>query len=647
MSWQDVISGKKGDRVLLNGNEAIARGALEAGVRYASAYPGSPSSEITETLAKAANSFGHYAEWSVNEIAALEGAAAASFTGLRAICTMKADGLNVALDFLTSVNLGGCKGGLVLVVADDPMGHSSLKEYDSRYLAKAAMVPVLEPSTPAEARDMARRAFTLSEQLGGPVMLRSVTRVSHSRGAVDFDETPVSLAAPEFAHGERFLTLVRYHMKARDRLLKAAAIFELDPLNRVEGPENASTAVVCSGTSYLYCKEALNMLGLTGEVKLIKLGTTYPLPERFVFKHLWGVKDVVFAEETRPFLEESVLILYARHAGGPDPVGFHGKLSGEIAGPRGPSCGEMNTDIVVKALAQLKGLACSPPAYPAGILAELSALVPPRDYAMCPGCPHRASFWAVKTAVALDGRNPIVTGDIGCYSLGAMDTGFNLFDTLHCMGAGPGIACGLGSLKEYGLKRPAMTLVGDSTFYHAVIPALINGRCNGSEFLCIVLDNGTTAMTGHQPHPGTGFNAAGREVAALPVERVVEGLGIPVEIADPFEVDETVETICALLRKPGLKVLVLRRECALVTARKKRQKPRVTVDPDRCRGAACGCGRFCTSVWCCPGNIWDEETGRALIDEAVCAGCGVCAKLCPAGAIIVEEVLSSYRIAKY
>lgn len=635
MGWQDVIEGRPGDRVLLNGNEAIARGALEAGVRYASSYPGSPSSEIVQTLSKVPDSE-LYAEWSVNEIVSLEGATAASFAGLRAICVMKADGLNVALDFLTSMNLGGCKGGLVVTVADDPQGHSSVKEYDSRYLAKAAMVPVLEPSTVEEARAMAIAAFNFSEQIKGPVILRSVTRISHSRGLVELGKPVREDKTASLPAGDRFLTKTIFHMKARDRLIKAAGIFEDCGFNYSEGPDKADTAVFCSGTSLLYAREAIETLGLNDEIKLVKVGTTFPLPEKFILSHLRGLKNAIFAEEVRSFIEEGVVLLYARNNLG--KICFYGKLSGDVAGVRGPACGEMNVDIMIKAFAKVYGIHYEAPGYTPEKTAELSALVPPREYAMCPGCPHRASFWAVKTAIAVDGRNSIVAGDIGCYCLGAWDTGFNLFDTLHCMGAGPGIASGLSKLGRFGLKRPTVTIVGDSTFYHAVIPGLINGQYSGSDYLCVVLDNSVTAMTGHQPHPGSGISVYGRPVNAIKIEDIVRGLGIPCKIVDPYDNFLAAETICAMVREPGIKVLIFRRECALVAARKQRRKRRVYVDQSLCRGDACGCGRFCVSVWGCPGNIWDHKTGKANIDEAVCAGCGVCASLCPAGAIVVEEV---------
>lgn len=633
MGWKDVIEGRPGDKVLLNGNEATARGAIEAGVCFASSYPGSPTTEIIETLDRV-HSSEIYTEWSVNEIVALEGAAAASFAGLRAMCVMKSDGLNVAFDFLTSMNLGGCKGGLVVAVADDPQGHSSVKEYDSRYLAKAAMVPVLEPSTVEEAKDMAVKAFALSERIKGPVILRAVTRISHSRGLVVLGEPLEKKREAFFPSGECFLTKTVFHMKARDRIGKAAVVLEECGLNFAEGPADAGTAIFCSGTSLLYAREAVNILGLKDEIKLVRVGTTFPLPENFIISHLRGVRNVIFAEEVRPFLEEGVMLLYARHCD--HKVRFFGKISGDIAGARGPSCGEMNVDIILKVLAKVKGIHYNIPGYPPFELAELKNLIPPREYAMCPGCPHRASFWAVKTAIAVDGRDCIVAGDIGCYCLGAWDTGFNIFDTLHCMGAGPTIAGGLSKLGRFGLKRPALTFVGDSTFYHAVIPGLINGYYSGSDFLCIVLDNGVTAMTGHQPHPGTGITVDGVDLNKVLIEDIVRGLGVTCEIADPFDNNAVAEKICDMLRKPGVKVLILRQECALVAGRKKRQKRRVYVDQSLCRGDTCGCGRFCTSVWGCPGNIWDQEAGKAAIDEAVCAGCGVCASLCPAGAIVVE-----------
>ncbi|MBC7325474.1 MAG: 4Fe-4S binding protein [Moorella sp. (in: Bacteria)] len=258
-----------------------------------------------------------------------------------------------------------------------------------------------------------------------------------------------------------------------------------------------------------------------------------------------------------------------------------------------------------------------------------------RELAFCAGCPHRASFWAIRAALELDGRNGFVAGDIGCYTLGLGRTGYYLMRTVHCMGAGVGVASGLSKLARLGFARPVVALVGDSTFFHAAVPALIDARYNQAAFLCVVLDNGTTAMTGHQPHPGMRVNAMGEEAPAVAVEEIVAGLGIPYTIQDPYDIKTTTRVVFDLLQQKVLHVLILRRECALVAARKSK-KPRVYVDPQRCIGDACGCKRFCSKVFSCPANIWDAAAGKARIDEAVCNGCGVCAANCPQQAIVVE-----------
>jgi indolepyruvate ferredoxin oxidoreductase alpha subunit len=637
VGWQDIVREESGKQVLLNGNEAMARGALEAGVHFVSAYPGSPSSEVTDVLAQVSENFNFYVEWSANEIVALEGAAGASFAGLRALCTMKADGLNVAFDFLTSMNLGGCQGGLVLVVADDPFGHSSLKEYDSRFLAAAAWVPVLEPSTVQEARDMVKWAFYLSEQIKGPVMVRSVTRVSHSRGIITLGDIEQTVREADFRPTRQFHTFARFHQEVRERLKQAEELFAVSPFNFSFGAEKADLTIFTCGTGWLYAKEALTSLQLEDQVKIVRLGTSFPLPQQFILSHLNGVKKVIFIEETRPFLEEKVLALYALHNENLGQIKFYGKATGHVSGIRGPECGEMNTDIVREVLVRLTG---RPYHVPTVSLTKeekksLQASLPPRDYMLCPGCPHRASFWVVKSALALEGNNGIVTGDIGCYSMGAMETGFNLFNTLHCMGAGAGIAGGLSKLGSYGFKQPIVTLVGDSTFYHAVIPALINGRWNKANYLCIVLDNGVTAMTGHQPHPGSGKNAVGKEAEVISIEEIAKSFGFMVKVSDPFRCTEAIQDVLEFIRMPGLKVLILRQPCALVVSREQKRR-KVIVRQELCRGDACGCMRFCTAVWGCPANVWDKEREAAAIDPAICVGCGVCIDLCPAGAIFWE-----------
>ncbi|MEW6274540.1 MAG: thiamine pyrophosphate-dependent enzyme [Bacillota bacterium] len=639
MSITGVKTDRPGQAVLLTGNEAVARGALEAGVGFASSYPGSPTAEVLSILGRLAAEFNLYAEWSINEIVALEGAAAASFAGVRALCVMKPDGLNVAIDFLTTLAMSGTKSGLVIFVGDDPNAHSSIKEEDSRYLAKLAHVPVLEPATVAEAKEMVKVAFELSETLRYPVIVRGVTRICHASGNVVLGALPPREKAPCIPPEERFLTnpgaVPAYHQKQEEKLRRAAEL-EL-PFNRYEGPAGAEILVIGCGPAFLYAREAVASLGLTDRVGLLKLGLTWPLPEKLVLNRLRSAKKVIFAEETDPILEESVTSLAARHWSAVGEISFFGKNSAHVAGPFGPGAGELNVDIMVKALTAVAGLpvpepAVSPPQDP-----PFAPGVPviDRELAFCAGCPHRASFWAVRAALELDGRNGFVTGDIGCYTLGLGRTGYYLLRTAHCMGASVGVAAGLSKLARLGFGQPVVAVIGDSTFFHAAVPALIDARYNQARFLCVVLDNGTTAMTGHQPHPGMGINAMGEKAPAVAIEEVVAGLGIPCTIQDPYDIRTTVRVVFDLLQQNQLHVLVLRRECALTAARQTK-KPRVYVDQERCLGDACGCVRFCSRVFSCPANIWDAAAGKARIDEAVCTGCGVCAANCPQQAIVVE-----------
>lgn len=631
MNTMRVVSDASGEVALLTGNEAVARGALEAGVHYASSYPGSPTAEILECIGAGVEKFNLYAEWSVNEKVAMEEAAAASFAGLRSITIMKCDGLNVAYDFLTSFSMAGCRGGMVIVVGDDPSAHSSAKEEDSRYLGRVAHIPVLEPSNSQEAKDMVIAAFDLSEQLRQPVLLRLVTRVCHASSNTllgEFHRRPVQAFFPP---DEKFLTWIEYHRVQEEKLSQAAEWAESWVLNRREGPEDAATLVIASGPCCLYAREAVERLGLEKEAAVLKLGTVWPLPERLLLDSLSRAERVVFMEEVEPFIEEAVMALAAQHWEQVGPLRFYGKRSGHVVSSNGVGLGEMNTELAKHALAAVLEVAVPESIPDEGEWPETVA----RDLAFCPGCPHRASFWAVKAALELDGRQGVVLGDIGCYTLGKGRTGFNLLQTLHAMGSGLGLACGLGQLGRFGFSQPVVALVGDSTFYHAVVPALINGQYNQADFLCIVLDNQATAMTGHQPHPGIDAWGFGQSHQRVDLEELIQGLGVPVLVQDPYDVKGTVSSVLGQLRQPGPKVLILRRACALIAA-KGRSSIKVYVDPQLCRGDDCGCSRFCSRVFSCPANIWDAETGKARIDEVICNGCGVCAGLCPAGAIKVE-----------
>ncbi|WP_347491654.1 thiamine pyrophosphate-dependent enzyme [Desulfoscipio sp. XC116] len=633
-----VCKEQPGVRVALTGNESLARGALEAGVAYAASYPGSPTAEVLGTLAKVAGQFNLYVEWSVNEKVAMEGAAAASFTGLRSLVVMKADGLNVALDFAGALAISGTRGGMVILVGDDPAAHSSVREEDSRNLCKALHLPILEPSSVQEAKDMTREAFALSEQLKLPVVVRCVTRVCHASGDVKLEEIARPERRPVFGRHDRVITFsIRMHAQLEQKLSRAVDAAGDSAFNSYTGPSEAARLVIASGPSVMYALEALDMLGLSGSVGVLKLGTTWPLPEKLLLSYLETASAVVFAEEVEPFVEDNVMALAAGHWSELGGVRFYGKRSGHVAGPAGAGIGELDPDVLADALAKIFDVPRADPLLLTSLEAEamLGEKMPDRELALCAGCPHRASFWAIRTALELDGREGIVLGDIGCYTLGIVRTGYYLLQTMHCMGAGVGIAGGLGKLDRFGFNKPVITVVGDSTFYHAAVPALVNARYNRANFLCVVLDNETTAMTGHQPHPGRRTTATGEPADTVPMEDIIRGLNIPYAISDPYNVDATVNAVCEMLEQSGPRVLILRRTCALAAVKGKR-KNRVYVDWDKCIGDACGCGRFCSKVFACPANIWDAEHGKARIDEAVCNGCGVCATLCPQQAIVVE-----------
>jgi indolepyruvate ferredoxin oxidoreductase alpha subunit len=303
--------------------------------------------------------------------------------------------------------------------------------------------------------------------------------------------------------------------------------------------------------------------------------------------------------------------------------------------------GDLNPEIVTQAIQGLIQIPYEPrPADYARRAHEAAAeLIPARALGFCAGCPHRATYWAVKIALALDGRDGFVLGDIGCYSLGMGPSGFGLMRTLHAMGSGTGLACGFGQLSRFGLEQPVIAVCGDSTFYHAAMPALANAYYNGSNFLLLLLDNSATAMTGFQPHPGTGETATGKEAPVIDLKATCQVFGAHVEVVDPFDLAATVETLLRLLQdEKGVKVLILKRECALVSAKHQKRLYQVEVEQERCLGETCGCNRLCTRLFKCPGLMWDQATGKARIDEAICTGCGVCTEICPALAIKKEKV---------
>ncbi|MBN2187416.1 MAG: 4Fe-4S binding protein [Dehalococcoidia bacterium] len=631
---------------LLLGNEAIARGALEAGIGFAAAYPGTPSSEILETLARVAKKMNFHAEWSTNEMVAMEAAAGASFAGIPAISSMKQNGADVVSDFLVNVGMTGVgKGGLVAVIGDDPSAISSSNEQDSRWICKWMDMPLLEPSSAQEAKDMVKWAFELSRELDIVVVVRETTRLAHTRSNVKLGELVKTEkeayfsdtwdmfqpAKSQFAAGPFGIL----HYQLQQRLAKAPAIFETSPFNYYVGPDKPELLIITSGVCWLYSTEAVERLGLQDRVGIFKLGTSWPLPEKLVEKQLGRTNEVLFVEEINPFIEGSVMELAASFPANKPHINFYGKRTGHVN-----LFGELNTDLVTDAVAKVVGITYQARDAKYDMeLKEAAKMVPPRSINFCPGCPHRATYWAIKNALTLDGRNGVVAGDIGCYSMGFAAGGFFQERAMHCMGGGIGVANGLGNLKEFGFDQPVIAVAGDSTFYHACIPALINGVWNRANFIFLILDNSATAMTGFQPHPGVGVDATGEQAPAIDMEALCRSMGIKVEVCDPFDLKNTTETLVRLMAddEPGAKVVIMRRICELVRGRREKHAPyKMHVDPDKCVGDECGCNRLCIRLFACPGLMWDNKAGKAKIDEAQCTGCGVCSDICSQGAIIKE-----------
>lgn len=645
---ENIAKQKNRATILMMGNNAIARGAMEAGVRVAAGYPGTPSSEIIEDLASASKQLNMHVEWSVNEKVALEVAASASYAGLRSLAAMKQVGVNVASDFLLHLAQYGTRGGMLLVSCEDPGALSSTNEGDSRSYAKIMEFPLIEPADFQEAKDMTAWAFRLSEEIRNVVMVRSVTRLSHASGNVILGEIPEIDIEPDFKYSSNLMdamegpiinlpgTVSFLHRSQQEKLRKAAEIYDTCPFNDYEGPDTPELLLITSSVCYLYSREAIHLLGVQNRVGLLKLATTWPLPPRLLTKHLASTGKVLIVEEVLPFLEENIKA-FAASIG--DRIGvkrFYGKADGFI-----PSTGELNPDIVIDALSKIlcvKHESVSKEYSKLAVeLAEKGA--PARELTFCPGCPHRASFWSIHNALALDERKGFVCGDIGCYSLGAISCGFNTLKTLHSMGSGTGLASGFGILGNLGLNRTVFSVCGDSTFYHAVMPSLVNAIHNKANITLIVLDNSGTAMTGFQAHPGLEINATGDYVPAVDIPSICRAMGAKVSVCDPFEIEKTQEILLeAAEDREGVKVVVLRQICALSPEKKGKKNFTMSVDESMCIGENCGCNRLCTRIFKCPGLIWDDKKKTARIDEVICTGCGVCASICPSGAIKKEEV---------
>jgi indolepyruvate ferredoxin oxidoreductase alpha subunit len=430
--------------------------------------------------------------------------------------------------------------------------------------------------------------------------------------------------------------VVAKHNLQQKKLQEAAKLFEKSPFNSYSAPRRPELLIITSSACFLYSKEAIEMLGLQKRVGILKLSCTWPLPPKLLKKYLRLTNKIMIVEEVLPFLEENIKVVATGMLKEIGIKTFYGKIDKTL-----PSVGELNPDLVAAALGKIMKVKYK--SLPAGYTKEIqkvTPLIPPREQTFCPGCPHRASFWNINTALKLDGREGIVCGDIGCYAMAALfpAIGFNTVRTLHSMGSGTGLASGFAKLEAFGLDKPVLALCGDSTFYHAVLPALINAQHNRADITFIVLDNAGTAMTGFQPHPGLAISTMGETVPAVDIAKICAAIGAKVAVSDPFDLEETSKILTSFMAERGsLKVLIMRQICALSPEKKGKKKYQMKVSEELCLGESCGCNRLCTRIFRCPALTWDRAKKKALIDEVICAGCGVCYSICPQKAITRTE----------
>jgi indolepyruvate ferredoxin oxidoreductase alpha subunit len=569
---------------LLLGNEAVARGAYEAGVKVATAYPGTPSTEITENIAKYDEI---YSEWSPNEKVALEAAIGASLAGARSICSMKHVGLNVAADPLFTVSYTGVNGGLVIMAADDPGMHSSQNEQDSRFYARASMVPMLEPSDSRECRDYTKAAFEISEKFDCPVIVRLTTRVAHSRSFVELEERSDVGLKPYVKDPSKYVMMPAMargrHLAVEKRMAELRSFAETTSLNRIEWGRK-DTGIITSGISYQYAREAF------GDVSYLKLGLVYPLPEGLIREFASKVDKLYVIEELEPFFENQIK-----------------KMGIEVTGKDLlPVTGEYSAALIRDRLCGIK----PEKAY------DFDAQAPQRPPVMCPGCPHRGTFHVLKKLKLT------VTGDIGCYTLAALPPAQSM-DTCVCMGASIGMAHGMEKARGREFGKKTVAVLGDSTFIHSGITGLIDIVYNKGCSTVIILDNSITGMTGHQHNPTTGFTIKGEPTKQVDLELLAKAVGVErVRIADPFDINGFEKIVKEEVEADEPSVIIAQRPCALLKQVRYEGPQRIN---DKCRKC-----RSCMRIGC-PAIV---DKGDAIeINSALCVGCKLCSNVCAFNAI--------------
>ncbi len=603
-----------GEKIMLLGNEAIARGAVEAGVAFATTYPGTPSSEISLNLFQMSQESDLYFEYSTNEKVALEVAAAAANSGLRTFCMMKHVGLNVAADPLMTLAYVGVTGGMVILSADDPAMFSSQNEQDNRYYAKFGNLPMMEPSSVAEAKEMIKDAFELSESLKQPVLMRTTTRINHSNAFVTFGEIRPRNTKGRFERDPyRCVTVPAVsrglHVKVLEKMKNAARLSDTSSYNFVQG--DGPLGIITNGVSFYYAADAVKDLGLTGRAKILRLGFSNPLPEKMITDFLKGCEKVLVVEEGEPFMEEAVKAI-AQELKITIPIkGKSEDLFSRLY--------EFDPAMVRKHMASFFDAVYTPktPVDTADV-----PEIPMRPPNLCSGCSHRATFYEVKQA-AKD-MDVICPTDIGCYTLGFLPP-LSMGDFVICMGSSVSTACGFGKATD----QKVVSFVGDSTFFHSGITGLVNAVFNNHNFTLVILENDITAMTGHQPHPGVDMDRFGLSgYGRVDIETLVRALGVEhVSIVKPFKVKKSIDTIKEALAFKGVSVIISQEPCALYARSLKLRSIRPFVVSDKCRDH-----KDCITTIACPSFYLDKDN-RVAIDANTCVGCAVCAQICPENAI--------------
>ncbi|MEM1708604.1 MAG: thiamine pyrophosphate-dependent enzyme [Nitrososphaerota archaeon] len=632
MLKDSLLSNEKGKRVILSGNEAIVRGAIESGVRFATAYPGNPCTEILDTLLLVSKELGIYAEWSINEMVAFEAASAASIAGLRSFVAMKHVGLNWALDPLMCVNLSGIEAGMLVVVGDDPQSRASQNEEDIRFLASMSELPMLDPMGPAEAKDMFVWGIEVSERIKLPVLLRSTQRISHGLEDVVLGEIFQPNVKAEFKKDERYIVAgaggrsVRLHEGLHKKQELIESIIEQSPFNRVVKRNGEKWGAISAGMGYGILMETLSYYNMEDKFATLKLAASHPLPKKLLRDFCNDLDAVIVVEDVEPYLQHNIRAVLAEE-------GINCKVYGRASfNPK--LVGEVTFSEVASLIEMVSGEKLLSPVHERGHATKFRQMLISRPLTMCSGCPHRATFYAMKKVInKMLKDKAIFCGDIGCYSF-ASQPPFQLIDLKFSMGASIGLACGFAKSNVNG---KVFAIIGDSTFFHAGIPGLLNATYNDARFVLVVLDNLVVGMTGQQPSPSMGVNANGVNTQRILPEDIARAVGVKfVKTFNPLNLKEAERAFEEVInyQGPGPAVLVSRSPCAVHVTREARMKgerlPKYIVIEDKCTGCS-----ICTQHFGCPAIVLSENN-KARIDNDDCTGCGVCAQICPYRAIIRE-----------